>query len=278
MKAMQRRAWMVRTGVLVAGCFSGVVPSQAQALDTTTASWDVLLRKHVAWNPEGVASSVDYRGFAADRAELNRVLEAMSALSSAAYDGLKRDEKLAFLINAYNAFTVALILSRYPDLKSIRDLGSVLQSPWKKRFFNLLGAAQHLDGIEHEMIRAPGVFDEPRIHFVVNCASIGCPALRPEAMVAARLESQLEDSTRRFLRDRSRNRFNAASTKLEVSKIFDWYRGDFEKGYRGIRSRESFFARYADLLADDAAARELIRQAKAPLTFLDYDWALNDRR
>jgi hypothetical protein len=253
-------------------------PAAHAALDHAHAAFDSLLRRHVAWNAAGTTTSVSYRGFAAERAELRKVLDAYSAVPRAEYDAMTRDQRLAFLINAYNAFTIELVLTRYPDLKSIRDLGSILQSAWKRRFFRLLGEDRHLDDVEHGMIRAPGAFDEPRIHFVVNCASIGCPALRPEAVTAAALEQQLEDSTRRFLRDATRNRHDAASGRLEVSRIFDWYRGDFEKGLRGITSREQFFARYADLLAADERGRAAVREARAPIAHLEYDWALNVRR
>jgi hypothetical protein len=246
--------------------------------DPAHAEFDTLLRRHVAWNPAGVASVVSYAGFMSDRALLRKVLDAYTSVSRAEYETLSRDERLAFLINAYNAWTIELILTKYPDLKSIRDLGSVVRSPWKRRFFSLLGEERSLDDLEHGMIRASGVFDEPRIHFVVNCASIGCPALRPEAMTAARLESQLEDSTRRFLRDTSRNRFDAAGGRLEVSKIFDWYKSDFEKGFRGIGSREQFFGRYAELLSSDPKGQALLRDGKVRIVYLDYDWSLNARR
>jgi hypothetical protein len=253
-------------------------PLAHAALDHSHAGFDALLRRHVAWNAAGTASGVSYAGFAADRAELRRVLEAYSAVDRAEYEAMTRDQRLAFLVNVYNAFTIELVLTRWPDLKSIRDLGSLLQSAWKRRFFRLLGEERHLDDVEHGMIRAPGAFDEPRIHFVVNCASIGCPALRPEALVADRLEAQLEDSTRRFLRDASRNRYDPRSRRLEVSKIFDWFRVDWERGGpRGYRSREQFFARYADLLADDPADRARIREQNVPLGFLEYDWGLNGR-
>jgi hypothetical protein len=246
--------------------------------DPAHAEFDTLLRRHVAWNPAGVASVVSYAGFMSDRALLRKVLDAYTSVSRAEYETLSRDERLAFLINAYNAWTIELILTKYPELKSIRDLGSVVRSPWKRRFFSLLGEERSLDDLEHGMIRASGVFDEPRIHFVVNCASIGCPALRPEAMTAARLESQLEDSTRRFLRDTSRNRFDAAGGRLEVSKIFDWYKSDFEKGFRGIGSREQFFGRYAELLSSDPKGQALLRDGKVRIVYLDYDWSLNARR
>ena len=263
---------------LLASAWLVFAPAAHAALDHSHAAFDALLRQHVSWNAAGTASTVAYGAVAADRAGLRRVLDAYSAVTRAEYDAMNRDQRLAFLINAYNAYTIELILTKYPDLKSIRDLGSLVQSPWKRRFFRLLGEERHLDDVEHGLIRAPGAFDEPRIHFVVNCASIGCPALRPEAITAERLEAQLEDSTRRFLRDGTRNRFEPASGRLQVSKIFDWYRGDFEKGHRGSGSREQFFGRYADLLATDPKDRERVRDGRAPIGFLDYDWALNDRR
>ncbi|HEV7819683.1 MAG TPA: DUF547 domain-containing protein, partial [Burkholderiales bacterium] len=163
-----------------------------------------------------------------------------------------------------------------PGLQSIKDLGSLLQSPWKKEFFTLLGARRSLDAVEHGMIRAPGAFDEPRIHFALNCAAAGCPMLRDEAFVALRLEVQLEDSARRFLADRTRNRYDPASRRLEISPIFDWYRADFEKGGQGLNSVPRFLARYANSITDDTVAQALVREGKLPLRYLAYDWRLND--
>ncbi len=269
---------MHRRTFIAAACLLPLSPVAHAALDHGHAALDALLRRHVAWNAAGTTSTVAYRGFAADRAELRRVLDAYQAVTRAEYDAMTREQKFAFLANAYNAFTIELVLTRYPDLKSIKDLGSLIQSPWKKRFFRLLGEERHLDDLEHGMLRAPGAFDEPRVHFVVNCASIGCPALRPEALLAERLDAQLEDSTRRFLRDASRNRYDPRSRRLEVSKIFDWFREDWERGARGIRSREQFLGAYADLLATEPADRQRVRDGAALLAFLDYDWGLNDRR
>jgi hypothetical protein len=252
--------------------------------DPTHAAWTALLGKHVVVLDGGAMSRVRYAGFAQDRAQLKRYLESLSRVSQAEFGGWSRLERMAFLINAYNAFTVELVLTRYPDLASIRDLGTLpFASPWRKRFFTLLGREQHLDAIEHEVLRKPGVYDEPRVHYAVNCASVGCPMLREEAYVAARLDEQLEEQARRFLSDRSRNRFNAQKGALEVSKIFDWFREDWTSGYRGfdgrtpaIASREQYFARYAALLADSPAHRKLIEEGRAPIAFLGYDWSLND--
>jgi hypothetical protein len=246
-------------------------PVAQAAFDHSHAQWDALVKRHVRFLPDGYASQTDYRGFQAERPALQRYLASLSAVPRNEYEGWSKPQQLAFLINAYNAFTVELVLTRYPDLKSIRDLGSFLRSPWKLKFFSLLGEKRHLDELEHELIRAPGVFDEPRIHMAVNCASVGCPALRDEAFVAARLDAQLEDGVVRFLSDRSRNR--AGARALEVSKIFDWYGDDFAKRSGSVAR---WLAPYASRLADDRAVQQAVQQAALPVRFLDYDWALND--
>lgn len=266
---------MPRLFRILAAAWLALAAQAAPAFDHAHAGWDALLRAHVAVASDGRASRVDYAALQAKRPALKAYLAELSAVAPAEYRSWTREQRLAFLVNAYNAFTVELVLTRYPDLKSIKDLGSLFQSPWKKDFFTLLGEPRSLDGVEHGLVRAPGAFDDPRIHFALNCASVGCPMLRNEAYVAARLDAQLDDAARRFLADRSRNRHDAAAGALRVSKIFDWYREDFEKGHRGIRSPAQFLAGYADLLADDAAARTAIREARLPLRFLDYDWTLN---
>jgi hypothetical protein len=137
-----------------------------------------------------------------------------------------------------------------------------------------VGEQRHLDWIEHEQLRPN--YAEPRIHAAVNCASIGCPALREEAFVADRLEAQLAEQAVRFMSDRSRNRFDAASGKLQVSKIFDWFGEDFRLGHQGVTSLPVFLGRYADVLADAPADRDRVRRGQVPVAFLDYDWKLND--
>jgi hypothetical protein len=193
----------------------------------------------------------------------------------AEFDAWPKAERTAFLVNAYNAWTVELILTAWPDLASIKDLGSLLRSPWKRRFFDLLGEERHLDDVEHGLLRGAPDFDEPRIHFAVNCASIGCPALRPEAFTADALEAQLEDQTRRFLADRTRNRWDGSEGRLYLSPIFDWYGGDFEKPWRGAASVQAFAARYREALGLDDAAVALLAAGGARVAWTDYDWALN---
>jgi len=229
----------------------------AQAFDH--GAWDSLLKKNVVVLEAGKASQVRYEGMAKERAALQGYLASLSRVSEPEFEAWPRAEQMAFLINAYNAFTVEKILTRYPDIRSIWDFGKLFGNPFKDDFFTLLGRRMSLDGIEHGLLRKR--YREPRIHFAVNCASVGCPMLREEAYAAARLEAQLEEQALRFLSDRSRNRY--AGGRLEVSKIFDWFKEDFEP-------REAFFARYA------AALR--VPGGSVPVIFLDYDWSLNASR
>ena len=268
---LTRRAW------LAAGVALALPAAHAQpAFDHNHAAWTALLKKHVVLIDGGKASQLRYAGMARDRAALKAYLGALASINAAAFDAFSKPQQMAFLINAYNAHTVELILTGYPKLASIKDLGSLIQSPWKKKIVPLLGGTLSLDGIEQDMLRARGRYDDPRIHFAVNCASIGCPPLREEAFVAERLDAQLDEQALRFMSDRTRNRWNAAKARLEVSKIFDWYGEDFKLGHRGIGSAAAFYARFADQLADAPADRERIRKQDASVAYLDYDWKLND--
>ena len=271
---MKRRLLLLRVLVLVP--LLTVVPAWADTFDHSHAAWDALLKKHVRLIGAGNASRVDYQGFAADRILLKAYLDSLSAVKPAQFDGFSKAQRYAFLANAYNAFTIEKILIRYPNLKSIRDFGRIFNNPWKDEFFKLLGGKRHLDWIEHERLRAPGVYDDPRVHVAVNCASIGCPLLGRDAFVAERLDAQLNDLMRRFLSDRSRNRYDVQTGIVELSQLFDWYREDFEKGHRGFASLQDLVAKYADQLADNAEDRARLRSKSVPIRFIEYDWSLND--
>ena len=268
---MQRRRVM--------GCMAAIVmmgpmahAQTAAAFDHGYAAWDALLKKHVRWLPDNKQSRADYKGFLADRAALKKILADWSAVTSAGFAAFSREQQMAFLINAYNGFTVELILTKYPDLKSIKDLGSFVQSAWKKKFFRLLDDERYLDWIEHEQLRPK--YSDPRVHAAVNCASIGCPALRSEAFTAVKLDAQLDDGMLRFMGDHTRNRY--ANGQAEISSIFKWFKEDFEKGHKGLRKVEDVLARYADQLADAPADREKLKSGSVTISYLDYDWSLND--
>ncbi|MCU0754461.1 MAG: DUF547 domain-containing protein [Xanthomonadales bacterium] len=263
--------------MLLLASFALLASGLAQAFDHQHAALTTLLTRHVEWNAEGTATAVDYAGMRRDRAVLGTYLTTLSAVTPAEHGRWSKDEQLAFLINAYNGWTLALIADADPEPASIRDLGGWFRSPWKQRFFTLLGESRSLDDVEHGLIRGAPDFAEPRIHFAVNCASIGCPALRPEAYRAADLEAQLEDQTRRFLRDRTRNRYDVATRTLRVTRLFDWYGSDFDLPFRGSRTRSGFLLHYAEELALDAEARRALGEGTLAIGFLEYDWRLNRR-
>ncbi|MBN7815627.1 DUF547 domain-containing protein [Algoriphagus sp. YJ13C] len=217
--------------------------------------WSDLLKKHV--NSSGM---VDYEGFIKDKAKLEAYLK---TLSSARPDKntWSREEQLAYWINAYNAFTVKLIVDNYPT-KSIKDLGPALKIPlvsdvWHYKFFQIEGEDFSLDEIEHGILRKE--FDEPRIHFAVNCASISCPPLLNEAFFPSKLDQQLNSQAVAFINGGVRNKISQNSVQL--SSIFSWFKGDFTDNGSLI----DFLNKYSKVKIDK----------NAKISYLDYDWNLN---
>ncbi len=269
--SMNRRNWLdfaIKSIAACAGLTAQNTVFAQSSFDHQYSAWGALVAKHVAWLKDNKQSRVNYKGFAQDRAQLKGVLEVLSAVSAAQFAGFNKNQQMAFLINAYNAFTIELILTAYPKLKSIKDLGSIIQSPWKKKFFTLLGEERNLDWIEHEQLRPK--YADPRIHGAVNCASIGCPALRNEAFTATQLEQQLEDGMTRFMTDTTRNQVESGEAK--ISSIFKWFKVDFEKGHKGIHSVEDLLAKYTS----DANLSAALKAKALKISYLDYDWSLND--
>lgn len=258
--------------VLLASMTLSAGASAAAAFDHSHALWSDLLRRHVHWSEGGTASTVDYAGFATERDALRSYLTQLAEVAGDQFATWPPSDRQAFLINAYNAATIELILQRWPRLDSIRELGGWLRTPWQRPFIELLGETRSLDDIEHVLLRGAEDFAEPRIHFAVNCASIGCPALRPEAYTGTQLDVQLDDQTQRFLRDRSRNRY--AGGRIEVSAIFRWYGEDFD-GAGGVAG---FLADHADALGLDDVAEAALRAGELDIEFLPYDWSLNRSR
>jgi len=237
-------------------------------------AWDRLLKEHVTVLSGGSVTQMDYSGIAVDRAVLTTYLDELAAVPRSTFESWSIEEQLAFLINAYNAWTVEVILAEYPSIDSIRDIGFLFSSAWNQDLAQLFGEPVTLDEIEHDMIRGWNRYQEPRIHFAVNCAAIGCPALRAEAFVAGKLEAQLEDSTKKFLADRSRNYFD--NGRMYISSIFDWYEEDFEQGWDGIDTVAEFLANYAANLELDAPTENRLRAGDIRIRHLRYDWSLND--
>ena len=255
---------------------STVYSAVSLAQETLHQPWQTLLAQHVKPINNGHSSQVDYAGMKMERAQLKTYLAALSSVDKGLFDQWSAPKQLAFLINAYNAWTVEFILTAYPDLASIKDLGSFFSSPWSKKFIPLLGETRSLDNIEHQLIRGDNKYGDPRIHFAVNCASIGCPALREEAYSAEKLEQQLTEQTVRFLTDTSRNRFNDSS--MELSAIFKWYGDDFTLGFRGSNSLPTFILLYHEALNLTPDQQALLKSENMDNKFLNYDWTLNAAR
>lgn len=218
--------------------------------------WDGLLRKHV--RADGF---VDYKGFVKDSAQLNKYLGLLSSAHPQPSWG--KEEQMAYWINAYNAFTVKLIVDHYPvaSIKDIKKGIPFVNTVWDIKFIRIEGQTYDLNNIEHGILRKD--FKDARIHAALNCASYSCPRLRAEAFVAGKLESQLEDAMRTFVNDPLRNRVSA--DKAEISQIFSWFSGDFKSDAGSVRD---FINRYAKVKL----------KPEGKISHLEYDWKLNDAR
>lgn len=210
------------------------------------SDWTQLLQKHV--NAKG---NVDYSGFKRDKAALEAYLDKLA--SNPVENTWSRNEKLAYWINVYNAYTIKLIVDNYP-VKSITNLKG--GKPWDVKWIQLGNQTYSLNQVENEIIRPR--FKEPRIHFAVNCAAESCPPLLNKAWTADKLESYFEQQTKAFINNSNYNEISA--NRVQVSKIFDWYGEDFP-------NLIEFLNRYSNTKI----------KANAKVSFLEYDWSLNEQ-
>lgn len=227
---------------------------QSDSKPVTHEIWDSLLQEYV--NKQGW---VDYSGFVQDSNRLNQYLDILNE-NHPNDKHWNREERLAYWINAYNAYTIKLIVDHYPT-KSIREIKNgipFVNSVWDIKFIEIEGQKYDLNNIEHGIIRSR--FDEPRIHFAVNCASISCPNLANYAYTAEKLDAQLTQAAKAFIRDESKNKLS--KDEVQLSKIFSWYRGDFKKDGKNIID---YINQYASI--------EIEKGAK--IEYLDYNWGVN---
>lgn len=259
------RHLLVYLCVFLAGSASAAPPNHTL--------WNQLLQKNVISLKTGISTSVNYKGMAQSREDLLGYLKRLSSVTKVEFERWDSAVQLAFLINAYNAWTIELVLTKYPNLQSIKDLGGFFTSPWRKNFIPMFGKNVSLDYIERQLIFGKNGYSNPRVHFALNCASKGCPTLRKEAYTGAKLERQLENQAQLFLSDFSRNRFNGK--ELEVSSIFKWYRSHFEGGEMGFHSLHDFLVLYADNLSVPKEHVSQLTSKKMDIKFLEYDWRLN---
>lgn len=228
-------------------CISGstsVGNPLAMGIDHST--WNDLLKTHVSAD-----GKVNYKGFKKDKTELDEYLQHLS--EHFPKDSWTTNEKLAYWINTYNAYTISLIVERYP-VKSIMDI----QNAWDIKFIQLGDQTYTLNNIEHQIIRKK--FDEPRIHFVLVCAAISCPVLLNEAYIADNLEQQLQQQGEQFINDPSKN--SIKNNKAKVSQLFNWFGDDFTKNGSLIEYLNQF--------------SEIKLEPNAKIDFLEYNWDLNE--
>lgn len=212
-----------------------------------------VLRDHV------VDGFVDYHAVKNDK----RFGEYLKRLSRVKPSDITDDrERLAFWINAYNAFTIQLILDHYP-VKSILDIRRGDTNAWDIVWIDIGGEKFSLNQIEHDIIRKQ--FDEPRIHMALVCAAVSCPPLRSEAYTGGLLDAQLDDNTKVFLRDTSKNRFDSGTGTLHLSQLFQWYGEDF---VAKSGSSEQFVLNVLGINPDTPPT----------ISYLPYDWNLNSKR
>ncbi len=267
-----------------------VMLAAATAIATTAAdggfdhshrAFSELLMQHVR------DGRVDYKGYIAAQDRFQRYLRVLGQVDKAAFDQWPRRERMAFWINAYNAFTIQAIVDHYP-IKSGLVTGlfppdnSIRQIPgaWDQLKFAAAGRRVTLDHIEHGILRKE--FNEPRIHFALVCASISCPDLRNEAYGAAVLDEQLAEQTRNFLGDPGKGvQPGRNGDTIRISQIFKWFPEDFAGS--GTPDRFGDFSRdkagvLGFILGHTADPRvvSLLHGGDFDLDYLDYDWSLNE--
>lgn len=228
----------------------------AYSFDHDYKKWEKVLNQYTQ-NVDGQIL-VNYKEIKKGSADFNLFIQNLEGLKEKEFKKFTSDQKLAFWINTYNAFTVKWIIKHYP-IKSIKDTGSLFSNPWSKSFINMFGKKMTLDNIEHDFIRKN--FKEARIHFAVNCASIGCPSLYQKAFVASKLDSQLEAATKFFLTNKSKNHIKGNTYYL--SKIFDWYGDDFKKYHVSVLNFVKIYMGVSP-------------KKNAKIKFLEYNWKLNE--
>ncbi len=216
---------------------------------------------------------VNYQNLKQHREDLDNYAVSLESLSEENYNKMNGDEKMAFWVNAYNAITLMVIIDHYPIKRQgliglVFPSNSIRQIPgvWDRITHRVLGKGTTLNEIEHQILRKQ--FRDPRVHFALVCASVGCPELRNEPYAGPRLDSQLSDQIHRFLSDTEKAHYDAQKSTLYLSPIFKWFKSDFNAagGVLSFIRSHSQIETFKDL------------SAGTKIEWLGYDWSLNERR
>ena len=227
------------------------------------ADWGLLLSRYLMTDSDGINRFAYGEVTPEDASKISRYIDGLSDLAISDYS---RPEQMAYWINLYNALTVKVILDHHP-IGSIRDIdispGLFKDGPWGKKLIVIEGEKVALDDIEHQILRP--IFKDPRIHYAVNCASIGCPNLQPIPFKAEKLDRQLDDAAIEFVNHRRAVEIESGS--LKVSSIYHWFQDDFGGGDQGVIAHLKAYA------APDLAMK---LEGMSAIDDHGYDWRLND--
>lgn len=263
----------------------GLEEVKTDSFDHSYATYNSLLKRYV------INARVNYEGFINSRAEFETFLRALGSVDENVFESWTEEQRLAFWINAYNAFTIKAIIDHYPIKRSFTLVGifyapsdSILQikGVWTKLQFRALGNMVTLDEIEHQILRKK--FNEPRIHMAINCASISCPDLRNEAYTPEKLEEQLADASTNFVNNPDKGVYvNEQSGKVKLSKIFKWFGDDFinnygsKKLFNNYSLKENAVLNFTSEYIESEEVKEYLMNNKLKIGYLGYDWHLNEQ-
>lgn len=263
----------------------GLEEVKTDSFDHSYATYNSLLKRYV------INARVNYEGFINSRAEFETFLRALGSVDENVFESWTEEQRLAFWINAYNAFTIKAIIDHYPIKRSFTLVGifyapsdSILQikGVWTKLQFRALGNMVTLEEIEHETLRKK--FNEPRIHMAINCASISCPDLRNEAYTPEKLEEQLADASTNFVNNPDKGVYvNEQSGKVKLSKIFKWFGDDFinnygsKKLFNNYSLKENAVLNFTSEYIESEEVKEYLMNNKLKIGYLGYDWHLNEQ-
>lgn len=279
--AKLRSAAMILSALVILASCSGSIPgSQTQqqtaqekqaVVSSEPLNYDIyaeVLKRYV--DEDGF---VDYQGLQLDSEQLRAFNQALGEVPSEQFESWSEPDQIAFLINAYNSFTLQSIIDQTPIKASIRDIPGV----WRIRRFNVAGQSKTLDDIEHGTLRKD--YLEPRIHAALNCTAISCPRLRTEPYTGDRLDAQLDEQVRQWLDSPHGLQINRDANVVSLSAIFDWFGEDWipaystETGFAGNQKQRSALNFISNYVSPDD--REYLQQGNYNVNYLEYDWALN---
>lgn len=255
----------------------------SQSFDQSHSIFDSLLKKNVK------NGKINYKGFISSGDRFDFYLKQLASVSGDDFSSWTRNEKLAYWINAYNAFTIKAVIDNYPIERNL-DISAVIypknsirqiDGVWDELKFSAAGKEVTLNEIEHEILRKE--FNEPRIHTAIVCASIGCPDLMHDAYKANKIDQQLESSSSAFVNNPDKGvRVDMKKKEVHLSKIFNWFGMDFvgkygtDEFFRGRDNKQRGVLNFVRMHINSEEKKEFLESNDFSISYIDYDWSLNE--